>query len=185
VSERRYGCVVSTARTRERTRGRYRPDELRVLFIGESPPAGDTFFYDADSLLYRATREAFVSAVPKLAGRDDFLDAFRQMGCYLEDLSLEPVDKLPDPAKRQARSDAVPGLTRRLKGMSPRLVVLVVKGIRPQVVQALDGAGLADVRMEALPFPGQWHRARYVAELTALVKSWRRARLLRAPRSPA
>lgn len=83
---------MSAARTPERTRGQYQLDELRVLFIGESPPTGGTFFYDADSLLYRATRDAFVSAMPQLAVRDDFLDTFRQMGCYLEDLSLEPID---------------------------------------------------------------------------------------------
>jgi hypothetical protein len=38
--------------------------------------------------------------MPKLASRDDFLDTFRQMDCYLEDLSLEPIDKLREPAKR-------------------------------------------------------------------------------------
>lgn len=163
---------------RERRRRDHYPDELRVLFIGESPPTGGSFYYDANSQLYYATREAFVAAAPRLTNRD-FLPAFQQMGCYLEDLSLKPIDKLPAPEKRRARKAAVPGLARRLKGKDPRLVVIVVKGIAPQVEQAIDEAGLADVPTEALPFPGQWHRREYVDQLTGLVRAWRRRRLLR------
>jgi len=150
---------------------------LRVLFIGESPPTGGTFFYDANSLLYNATRQAFVAAAPKLAG-SDFLAAFARMGCYLEDLSLEPIDKLPKPQKLKARKDAVPSLARRLKGLTPSVIVVVVKGIRPQVLQALNDAGIGGVPREVLPFPGQWHRTDYVAELTELVSSWRRRHVL-------
>ena len=171
---------MASQRARQRTRRAYAPDELRVLFIGESPPTGGTFFYEANSILYHATREAFIAAIPALAKRAPFLDAFQQLGCYLEDLSLRPIDKLPKPEKRRAREATVPGLARRLRGLTPRLVVVVVKGIRPQVDDALDRAGLAAVPCEALPFPGQWHRADYVAELTELVRQWRRRRLLRA-----
>lgn len=163
---------------RERRRRDHWPDELRVLFIGESPPTGGTFFYDANSVLYFATRDAFVAAAPRLAGRD-FLGAFQQTGCYLDDLSLKPIDKLPDRERRQARNAAIPGLARRLKGKTPRLVVIVVKGIAPQVAQALDRAGLADVPTEKLPFPGQWDHDDYVDQLTDLVDKWRRRRLLR------
>jgi hypothetical protein len=41
--------------TTEVLRGRYRPDVIRVLLVGESPPAGGTFFYAANYNLYRAT----------------------------------------------------------------------------------------------------------------------------------
>jgi len=173
---------VASERTRERTRRSYCPDDLRVLFIGESPPTGGTFFYDASSLLYNATRDAFVAAEPRLSNRD-VLQAFANMGCYLEDLSRAPIDKLPDRDKRQARKDAVPGLARRLRGLKPRVVVVVVKGIQPQVTHALDKAGLGDVQFEALPFPGQWGRTQYRAELEDLVRDWRKRRILRAARS--
>ncbi len=171
---------MASQRARERTRRGYAPDELRVLFIGESPPTGGKFFYDANSVLYFATREAFIAAIPTLAKRPHFLEAFQRLGCYLDDLSLRPIDKLPKREKLRARDAATPALARRLKGLTPRLVVVVVKGIRPQVHQVLGRVGLEDVPCEALPFPGQWHRADYVAELTALVKRWRRQRLLRA-----
>ncbi|MDQ3643832.1 MAG: hypothetical protein M3450_20770, partial [Actinomycetota bacterium] len=104
---------------REVTRHAYVPEEPRVLFIGESPPTSGTFFYDADSILFAATRQAFTNEMPALASEADFLQVFQRLGCYLEDLSLDPIDKLPDREKRRARKAAVPELARRLTGMTP------------------------------------------------------------------
>jgi hypothetical protein len=77
----------------ERLRSRYLPKETRVLFVGESPPSRGTFFYAANRNLYFATREAFFAAIPHLVGRD-FLEEFPRLGCYLDDLCLEPVNDL-------------------------------------------------------------------------------------------
>jgi len=46
-------------------RARYCPDVVRVLFVGESSPAGGTFFYAANSKLYFATKHAFEQARPE------------------------------------------------------------------------------------------------------------------------
>ena len=78
---------------RERLRRRYRPARVRILFVGEAPPASGRFFYQADSGLYRAVREAFVEAFPDVAA-GDFLKAFQEMGCYLVDLCGKPVDRM-------------------------------------------------------------------------------------------
>jgi hypothetical protein len=51
----------------ERARRRCRPVDVRVLFIGESPPSGGTFFYFANSALYVATKEPFEAAIPLCA----------------------------------------------------------------------------------------------------------------------
>lgn len=169
-------------RAREKTRHDFAPDELRVLFIGESPPDGGTFFYDADSVLYRATREAFVAAAPTLAREEKFLRAFQRMGCFLEDLSLDPIDKLPRSEKLAAREAAVPDLARRLEGWTPRVVVVVVKGISPQVQKALSNAKIEHAEVEELPFPGRYWYSDYVAGLTGLITRWRRRRLLSSPR---
>lgn len=44
-------------------RMRFRPDQVRWLFVGESSPAGGTHFYRGDSNLFRATRAAFARAL--------------------------------------------------------------------------------------------------------------------------
>src|SRR5688572_24876523 len=47
---------------RERLRQAYRPEDVPLLFVGESAPAGGTFFYQADSNLFSAIHEACVRA---------------------------------------------------------------------------------------------------------------------------
>src|SRR5215469_15628818 len=83
----------SASRKRERLRRRYRPDRVRILFVGEAPPVSGRFFYQGDSGLYRAIRDTFVMAFPSLQ-RDEFLEEFQALGCYLVDLCGEPVDHL-------------------------------------------------------------------------------------------
>jgi hypothetical protein len=81
--------------SREGLRRQYQPRRVRILFVGEAPPASGRFFYRADSGLYRAIRDTFVTAFPSLRSSNaEFLEAFRAMGCYLVDLCGEPVDRL-------------------------------------------------------------------------------------------
>jgi hypothetical protein len=51
---------------REHLRKHYRPDRVRILFVGESPPASGRFFYQADSGLYRAATAAGPLPPPNL-----------------------------------------------------------------------------------------------------------------------
>ena len=80
------GAESKTADAKEVLRERYRPAHVRLLFVGEAPPASGLFFYRADSGLYRAIRSAFVTAFPALRS-EDFLASFQALGCYLVDLS--------------------------------------------------------------------------------------------------
>lgn len=163
--------------TNERLRRRYRPDEVRVLFVGESPPA-ETFFYRANSKLYDATCEALEAAIPALRREDDFLAAFQRLGCYLDDLCLVPVNHLDmrDPERLAARERGVAPLARRIKPLDPTVVCVVMKAIVPVVSDAVSRAGL-DVEREALPFPAR-HRPQYVSGLTQLMKAWCRSGVL-------
>ncbi len=63
------------------------PKDIRVLFIGESPPSGGNFFYFGTGNLFNHTKDAFESAFNVVFPTPlDFLDFFRDKGCYLEDL---------------------------------------------------------------------------------------------------
>ena len=169
----------------QQTREDYLPDAVQVLFIGESPPAGGTFFYYANSNLYRATREAFATGARAFRD-DDFLRSFQHAGCYLEDLAVEPVNGLPRPSRKRACTAGIAPLADRIKALAPRVVVIVGYGIAEHVARSLDLAGHADVEREKLPFPtsrprsidGVPYRQVYVDELAALVARWRRRRIL-------
>jgi hypothetical protein len=167
----------------ERMRRHYKPVDIRVLFIGESPPAGGTFFYFANSRLHDATREAFEAAIPALRREPEFLDAFKRLGCYLEDLSPVPVNHLDlndskqRRERRTLRREGINLLANRMRPWSPRVVAPVVLDMVRDIDQALLLANHAGVERADMPFPGR-HYNRYVKELTAHVQSWRRRRIL-------
>jgi hypothetical protein len=170
----------------ERVRRAHQPEEVRALFVAESPPAGGTFFYEGNSNLFERTREAFVEASPSFRRTDNFLAAFKAAGCYLEDLAIEPVNGLPGRQRREACKAGITPLAKRVSRLSPRVIVIVSYGIERWVIEALKCARLADVEREKLPFPtsrprrsdGVPYRDVYVRELAGLVRRWRRQRIL-------
>ena len=147
---------------RERLRRSFRPARVRILFVGESPPSSERFFYQADSGLYRAVRSTFIRAFPHLADAD-FLKLFSDLGCYLVDLCSEPVDRLNRQQRRQACVDGESRLTQILKQLQPQIVVTVVRSIAVNVGRAQAKAGWTGTHIE-LPYPGRWLRHRVVFE---------------------
>ena len=143
---------------RERLRSHYRPDRVRILFVGESPPASGRFFYQADSGLYRAVRETFVLAFPSLKNAE-FLHSFCTLGCYLVDLCGEPVDNMTWDARRHACRKGETRLAQKIRALRPQTVVTVVRSIRANVKRAQIRAGWSGPHLE-LPYPGRWHRHR-------------------------
>ena len=160
----------------ERLRKRYRPRVLRLLFIGESRPAGGTFFYAADSNLFFHTQSAFGGAYgDRLPQGVQFLDFFKSAGCYLEDLCLEPVNRLPPTPRRVAHHAATGPLAERIGSRRPGTIVVVGLGrsLRSCIGKALKLANLEDVPRFELPFPAMSHQPRYLSELSALIEELR------------
>ena len=145
---------------KERLRRRYRPKVVRVLFIGEAPPASGRFFYQEDSGLYRAIRDAFIRAFPKLSP-EWFIEAFRDRGCYLVDLCGRPVDHLDRKQRKEICRDSEGRLSRMIKKYRPGAVVTLVRSIEANVRRAKLQAGWSGQSVE-LPYPGRWQRHRIV-----------------------
>lgn len=162
----------------EELRARYRPRDVDMLFVGESPPAGGTFFYAANSNLYYATEEAFRIGVPELLS-GDFLDDFRALGCFLDDLCLRPVNHLrgtPELEQRRLneRSRGEKPLADRIRDANPQAVAVVMKGIVDNVRSAIACADAGSVPMRAFAFPGRpKHTASYIRELAEYLR-WMR-----------
>lgn len=152
---------TSTARLQQR----FLPDCVRVLFIGEAPPASGRFFYRKDSGLYRAVRDAF-AIVDTSIDDANFLGRFQSSGCYLIDLCPDPVDQLEGPARRVHCSANEPLLCRKIKKLQPRLLVTMLRSIRGNVERAAARADWQGRWLE-LPYPGRWvrHRESFIAEL--------------------
>jgi hypothetical protein len=159
--------------SRERSRRQYRPRRVRILFVGEAPPASGRFFYHADSGLYRAIRDTFVTAFPSLrSSKGTFLETFRAMGCYLLDLCGEPVDRMNLHLRRCICLDGEARLARRLRKLRPMMIVTVVRSIGSNVRRAEAAAGWCGLHLE-LPYPGRWHhfRVTFRRKLTPLLRT--------------
>jgi hypothetical protein len=134
---------------------------VRLLFVGESPPAGGTFFYRGNSLLAKFTREAFDQVYGPSHSMERFLREFRDR---------EPVDGLEKRLRRRARRAGVAQLAEALRDLQPAQVVAVMKAIEPQVRQAAIAADLAGRVVTSLPFPAFGHHHEYVEELVTLLR---------------
>jgi hypothetical protein len=144
----------------ERLRRRYRPARVRLLFIGESPPASGRFFYRRDSGLYRAIRDAF-RMIDRSITDDTFLDIFQGSGCYLIDTCPAPVDHLDAHSRRAACLAGESALARRIRHLEPAGIVTLVKSIRDNVQRAAGHARWRGPILD-LPYPGRWARHRKI-----------------------
>jgi hypothetical protein len=158
--------------SRERLRRRYQPAEIRLLFIGESPPASGRFFYQQDSGLYRAVRDAFHAIDPSVTD-DSFLSVFQSAGCYLIDACTEPVDHLDARSRRAACLASEQSLSRRIRRLQPAAIVILLRSIQQNVQRAAERAKWHGTLIE-VPYPGRWHRHREIF-LRALVPELRRS----------
>ena len=88
----------------ERLRLQYRPERITVLFVGEAPPASDSFFYRGNSGLTNYMRDALGGP----EGDIEFLSWFKARGWYLDDLVTTPIENLGDRRKkcREARAES-------------------------------------------------------------------------------
>jgi hypothetical protein len=151
--------------TPDELRARYKPAIVRVLFVGESPPAGGTFFYAANSKLFFATKTAFEQALGDSSG-GDFREAFRSLGCYLDDLCLRAVNNLkltiPDQKRERVaeRRSGEAALAQRIRDLNPAAIILVMRGIEDNVRRAATAAELGDRVVAVLPFPGRPEHAK-------------------------
>jgi hypothetical protein len=150
------------ARSRERLRRSYRPARVRLLFVGESPPASGRFFYRADSGLYRAIRQTFLSTFPDLKDAH-FLESFRKLDCYLVDLCRSPVDRLTRKQRRLAWAQSEARLGTMIRRLNPNVIVTVVRSIRANVQRAQAQARWQGAHLE-LPYPGRWKTHRVAFE---------------------
>ena len=151
----------------EYLRANYRPDNIRVLFIGESPPASGKFFYRENSTLYYATKEAFNNP-------SSFLIKFQNWGFFLDDLVPFPINRLDDLKRKAERLGHQDELAARLIKFQPLAVVTVMKGIKSHVDTAIELAGLSVINY-ALPFPwSEQYRIQYVNELRKLLPEFKK-----------
>ena len=147
----------------EELRRSFRPIQITTLFVGESAPKSDKFFYNMNTGLYRAMKVAF-------DGKDDFLSKFKAQGMYLDDLSLIPVNDMERNERRRQCQNSVDDLAGRLREYLPAEIVVIGLGVEKFIRKAAENAGLK-VPISATPFPN-WlkDKLRFEADMALIAR---------------
>lgn len=171
VGEARAAYVAPRPDRYEQLRRRYRPKgPVRLLLIGESRPKGGTFFYLANSNLFRATHEAFKRARVPVPEGEAFLSWLQNAGVWLYDVSPAPVNRLRGRPRHDAVAARASELIELLRTTDAEHVVVVKRSLATVVRHAMQSAELPPERVHALPFPLYQWRAEYIRGLSALVR---------------
>jgi len=161
-------CRNSAAQ--ETLRRSFQPDHVKLLFVGESPPASGRFFYQADSGLYRAFRDTF-AVLDSSINDANFLSRFQEYGCYLVDLCADPVDNLQPKARRTACAMAEDALAQTIDALKPLTIAILLRSIEANVNRAIAKTNWSG-SLIALPYPGRWARLRteFATLLTPVIR---------------
>jgi hypothetical protein len=172
------------AAAREALRRSFRPRRVRVLFVGEAPPRASpgSFFYEPGSSRHRVVQRVFEKAFELSFGDDEFLGWFSRAGCYLEDLSHDPVDGSTEKRRRALYDQGIERLAPTLKELRPTVVISLLRRIAPHVRVAAERAELLAELVE-VPYPDRWPAHRVVFERTLVrgLRRWHRSGVLVLP----
>ena len=154
---------MTTNKDIEMIRQSFRPEEIRILFVGESPPVGGTFFYCGNSQMFNNMNRVIGGHL--FESTNNFLINFKENGCYLDDLVLSPVNK----KSRAGESErGVHKLAIRIKEYQPNYVVALLKRIDKYVKEALEISEV-DAGYCCTPFPGNGQQGNFEREIKRIV----------------
>lgn len=133
---------------------KYKPEKVKILFVGEAPAVGARRFYLGNTNLFRTVRAAFSELYGDFNSTEEFFDLFKSLGCYVDHLSSEPVNKEDMPARKMARVAGVAPLSDRLKSYQPEIVIILMKDLQKEVNTAVELSAVKSIKkMEAVPYP--------------------------------
>ena len=112
---------MTTVKDLEKLRNSFKPDKVKYLLVGESIPSNGTFFYTADSPLFKYTKEAFDEV---FGGTEFSLDEFKKRGFYLFDLT-ESVTGMGYKEKINAVASGIPKLAGFIEKERPEYILSV------------------------------------------------------------
>ena len=146
----------------EKLRNAYKPDTVKILFVGESRPQQGTFFYLENSNLFSYTKQAFENA------KIDFsLSKFKELGCWLYDVCDCPVNGCSETDRNKKIDEGIKDLTNTINQLKPEFIIVVKQGyFGKAVMQKISENGYIKQKNALnLPFPSCGHQHQYRDQL--------------------
>ncbi len=153
---------------------KYRPAQVRILFLAESPPAApDRHFYfedvtRADTLWVQLMRalypQEFGETAQERKRKAVWLRRFQREGYWL-------LDAVPYPIAKQKKEIQIRDNTERVRAViqaaAPEHVVLIAAPVYKVLRQPLAAAGISLPQPQAVPFPGRGQQGRFQIAMQA------------------
>lgn len=150
-------------RRREAAAAKYRPEKIKLLLVGEAPPAAlDRYFYFEQvrehDHLFRHVVRALLGIEPAREDKETHLRQLTVRGVFLIDLKLDP--KTPG----EDLGEYVPDLIARAKTLAPRHVITIKVNVCDLAQEPLTAAQL-DVVDVRVPFPSSGQQGRFLRSM--------------------
>lgn len=177
----------------DEARARYRPDELRLVFVAEAPPPpepGRFFYFDdvrtGDGLFLNLMRVLYRDAADATAARlrerkRELLETFKADGFFLIDACDEPMPPKPSRAvKHTLLEDSLPVLRERAAELAaaPGLPFILISNTVYDVCRAELAEHVNVLNVEPIDFPAHRWQRRFRERLDRLL----REKALRSPK---
>jgi len=147
---------------------------VRLLLIAESAPddGGDVrerrFFYDSALTrhdgLFREVCKVVLGTGRLASGQDaklPYLAALKEMGVYLIDLAVTPVNYLSPSAREKTLTASVEKTIAEATRLAPEGIVVCKANVFHLMEGRLRAAGLPLLHRAPIPFPGSGQQARF------------------------
>ena len=160
---------------------RYKPEHIQLLFLAEAPADPARHFYLANTNLYRTLHLAFTDVYGPFKSADDFLTFFSSLGCYLDHLSVQPVDKSTVSRRNTSRQAGVVPLSERMNTYKPTGLLILMKSIEKQVQQAVELSAITTIEHQLVtsyPAGSESNRQTCIRDVKYGLRHWVNVKLL-------
>jgi len=153
-----------------------RPENIKVLLIGESPPIQkENFFYFApNSDLYNFTKLSFENVSDdKINESKSFLEFFKSEGFFLDDLCRKPINNIKDEYERETkRQSNIIFLAQRIAEYNPIVIIGIMKKIKDHIAEAIRLSKIEPKYIYCLGYPTHNKRniSNYINGLEEIIK---------------
>lgn len=175
--------------TYDQTRQKYKPKNIKVLLIAESPPpAADVqssrHFYRSDRV--RVDDRLFVNTIKALypetanlkeseleENKEGWLKKFQADGWYMiEALEESQIHEVTKKQRQALIKDSLPRILERVGKLASKdtKIILIKSNVFAIAAESLRQAGLRVLNTELLDYPGRFNQSTYRQKLAALVK---------------
>jgi len=161
-------------------RNKYKPVSIEILWIAESPPSSQGFFYFERTIgkdhLFRETMKAIgVWPENRKMSRDldkrPYLMQFQSRGYFLIDTCETPVDKLDYTRRVTAVLQGARRIVNKVEMLRPRRILILKVNVFKAVKSELEKAGLSGrlLNSEPIPFPSHGWQLKYRTKVKQLI----------------